>query len=129
MIKSVENTSRLDNWGMAISLLCCIHCALMPILFISSTYFSSRYESLHLLELPLLALSIVIGITAIIKAYKSHKKYLPSIVVLSGIALLLLGGLVKEDIQETVIRVSGSITVIIGHLLNKRSQNKTTYEN
>lgn len=129
MIKSERISSRLDNWGIFVSLLCFVHCATMPILFISSTYLSAELEGIHALELPLLLLAILIGTLAISKAYKSHQKVLPVVIMLFGFVLLLAGGFAANELQETIIRVTGSLAVMLGHTLNKRFQSRTANEN
>lgn len=124
MIKLIKNYSKLDNWGICVSLVCFVHCAAMPILLISSTYLSAELEGIHELEPPLLLLAIIIGTLAIYGSYKTHRKILPIILMLCGFILLLAGDFFSGELEETFIRITGASAVMTGHVFNKRFQNR-----
>ena len=61
MVKAVKDSVVLDNWGIGVSILCSIHCALMPILIVTSAIVGWQAETLEEIELPLFIAAAIIG--------------------------------------------------------------------
>lgn len=132
MIPVSRNISRLHKNGgdlvegtaISVSLLCLVHCLALPVLllilpgllgiFAQSEMF---HAALFLVIAPFAAIAFLIG-------YRSHGQAVPAMLGLAGLvclAVALVPGLGEEG--EYWISVTGSLLLVIGHLLNwaKRS--------
>lgn len=128
MLKSERSTAILDNCGIGISLLCSIHCAAMPILILTSAIAGWHLETLERLESPLFLLAAVIGSFSVVYAYLQKRRSLPMLLLLIGLSMILLGGMIKIEWLEPVLRVSGSVFIIFAHIQNKKTQKQHAYE-
>ena len=108
----------IDNLGIFISILCAIHCALTPFLLLSTTFLSFNPELLESVETPFLLVSATLVFFSISTSLKHHRKFLPLIFALSGLAFILLGGIFHD--QEVILRVKGSLLIVASHAINKR---------
>ena len=121
----VKNQGFLDRAGILCSGACAIHCALTPILALLAPTLTVQFESewVHLL---LLLLILPISGTAFYRLKKKHGQNLPMILGIVGGLLLLLAVLTEKiaalDIHglELILTVTGSVVLIVGHLLNLR---------
>lgn len=125
MIKTSKNSLALDNWGMGISLLCSIHCALMPVLIISSALVGFQVEKLERLELPLFIMAAVLGSISILLTYLNRKRIQPVLLLFGGLLLILAGGMIDSLWFETSFRVAGSLLIVLAHFINKRIQKQS----
>lgn len=120
MNKPSKNSLALDDWGIGASLLCSIHCALMPILILTSVIVGWQVEQLERLESPLFLLAAAIGLISISQTYFHQRKVRPVLVLITGLILILTGGIVHTMWLETSLRVSGSLFIVFAHHTNKR---------
>ena len=114
-----------DQWGISLSLLCAIHCALTPLaliflpVMIGKTYDGPGFHWV-------LALLIVpIGLRAFITGYRHHKRTrvfflgLPGLVIVGIIPLVFSKSLLPW--QESILMIVGSSLLISAHWYNRRS--------
>ncbi len=120
MDKPNKYSPALDDWGIRASLLCSIHCALMPILILSSVMVGWQVEQLERLESPLFLIAAIIGLLSIFQTYFNQKKIRPVLLLMIGLILILTGGIVHTLWLETSLRVSGSLFIVFAHHTNKR---------
>ncbi|MFY0593146.1 MerC domain-containing protein [Roseivirga sp.] len=120
MNKSHKSSIALDDWGIGVSLLCSVHCALMPVLIFSSAIVGMQIEQLERLESPLLLLAAVIGSVSVLQSYTSQKKLKPALFLAAGLVLILIGGLFHETWLEPVLRICGSLFIVLAHFTNKK---------
>lgn len=116
---------KIDQVGIAVSLLCLIHCLCSPLLIIALPWLDTWIET------PWAHLVFLVGVAplAIISFYRSyihHRKPLPLALGLIGIVLLLLGMLVGihhafeqlDHLSHHSLPVLGSLFIIAAHLIN-----------
>ena len=109
----------LDKVGIGASLLCAIHCALLPVLFTTLPLMGVELLENENLELGFILLSLIVGCFALYNGYKKHhQKILPICVFVAGIALLLFASFWLEDNMETIVKIAGAAFVITAHILN-----------
>lgn len=109
---------RVDNLGIVVSSLCAIHCAITPLLLISTTLISVNPEVLEVIEIPFLIVSAFVAFLSVATSLERHRNFLPLIFAVSGLAFVLLGGMF--DNLEVAFRVLGSLLIITSHTINKR---------
>lgn len=109
----------LDKIGIGTSLLCAVHCILLPVLFTTLPLMGVEILENELLELVFILFSLIIGCLAMYNGYsKHHHKLLPLVLFILGISLLFFANFFLEDNQETIIKIIGATTLIIAHLIN-----------
>ena len=120
MVKNERNSILLDNCGIGISILCSIHCALTPLLIISTALAGSQMQILERLEMPLFLTAAIIGSVSVIQVYLKTKRPLALYFLFAGLFMIIAGGFIKPESLEPIARISGSIFIIFAHLVNKR---------
>jgi hypothetical protein len=113
----------MDTAGTAASLLCAIHCALMPLVVTLLPLVGLGFLASEGVEWTLLALSAVLGCTSLCFGYRTHRRRTALAVLATGLALLAMGRLCEErgiDHQGLALVVLGGSTVAASHILNRR---------
>ena len=108
-----------DLFGVAASVACAIHCALLPLLVSALTIFDINILHNAWFEWAMILLAISVGLYALIHGYrKHHRKKIPVILFSAGAALLVC----KQIWHEYEIRILAFAVVLIcsAHLLNLR---------
>jgi hypothetical protein len=110
----------LDSLGIATSLLCAIHCAILPLVFTSLPFLGINFIHNEVIELLMIGLSIVIGYFALIKNYKSHHYSKYPIIIFSCGAILLVA---KEFLHNKayifyILLILAVICIVTAHIVN-----------
>jgi len=109
----------LDKVGICASLLCAIHCALLPVLFTTLPLMGVELLENKHVELGFILTSLIIGCFALYNGYKKHHhRKLPLLLFIVGISLLLFGNFLLEDSQETIVKIIGALVIVSSHILN-----------
>jgi len=120
-MNKINKTSMvLDNCGIGVSFLCSIHCALMPVLIITSAIAGLHLEALEKIETALFVMAAIIGSVSIFQTYFKEKNSNPAILLIMGLILILLGGIIEWLWLESLLRVGGSLIIISAHFANKK---------
>ena len=111
------------NWdmlGIATSLACAIHCAVLPLLLTSLPIFGMNIIENARFENFMIVLAFVIGVYSLWHGYrKHHHSFLPLSIFTVGI-LLLVAKQVWHDWQLVFLPLA-MLLIIGAHLLNYRS--------
>lgn len=111
------------NWdalGIAASLACAIHCALLPLLFASLPIFGINVIENTVFEIVMLVLAFAIGICSLYHCWKKHHhNLLPITVFLLGFIFLVLKLFYVE--YETWLLVPAVTGIISAHIINFRA--------
>jgi len=109
----------LDKVGIGASLLCAIHCALLPVLFTTLPLMSIELLENKQVELGFILFSTIVGCCALYIGYiRHHQKTSPLFFFVAGIALLLVAHFLMKGNWETIVKITGATTIIIAHILN-----------
>ncbi|MEH3038860.1 MAG: MerC family mercury resistance protein [Sphingomonas paucimobilis] len=112
----------LDGFAVTASLLCLIHCLLLPLLLIALPVLATMLmlpESFHTIAfavaLPTSALAMASGIAR-------HRRPRPLVLALLGLALLGTGAFaVDTEAVERIVTSIGAVILAVAHLLNWRA--------
>jgi hypothetical protein len=111
------------NWdwlGIGASVICAIHCALLPLLLTSLPLFGINIIHHLGFELGMIALALVIGSYSMYHGYKKHHHRLtPWLLFLLGGGFLILKQLFPD--YQLLLLVPAVALIIYAHLLNVRS--------
>ena len=110
----------LDVIGIGASLLCAIHCALLPVLITLLPLLGFQLLENEKLEYGLMACTLLTGCLALFRGYRyRHRQLLPLLLFLAGFAGLLLGHYAMPPVwQQPVVITAGALLIIIAHIWN-----------
>jgi membrane-bound ClpP family serine protease len=108
-----------DRLGIAASLACAIHCAVMPLFFTSLPLFGINIVDNKTFEFFMIGVAMVVGIMALRHGFRwHHHRYVPMVLFIVGIGLLVAKEIVWDHPLWMVI---GAVAFIVGaHFLNYR---------
>ena len=119
----------LDKIGFISSLICAIHCSIMPLLILVLPIFSLSMIVNEMFEWIFLAFSLLIGLFNLCFGYKKHKSYKVFPILCTGFCFLVIGRIMHNhyvhqhifhfDIYNIVL-ILGGILVAISHYLNSK---------
>lgn len=106
-----------DGLGIFTSLLCAIHCAVLPIVLPTLSLFGVGITHNNFFEWSMIGIAFIVGMYALIHGYKKHHhKMLPLGIFMVGFILLIAKQLfVHEKLLFLLMAVS---LIIIAHLMN-----------
>jgi len=111
-----------DKIGIGASLLCAIHCALLPVLFTTLPLLGIELLENENVELGFILFSFIVGCIALYDGYKNHHhKKLPLILFVVGILLLFFANFFLEESTETIVKTVGAAFIISAHVVNWNS--------
>ncbi len=108
-----------DTLGIATSLACAIHCALLPLIFTSLPVFGINVIENIAFEIFMVVLAFAIGIYSLYHGYKKHHhNLLPIIIFTAGIVSLVLKLFFVE--YENWLLIPAITGIVSAHLINYR---------
>jgi hypothetical protein len=121
----ILNYINLDKFGIALSGLCALHCVLTPLVILSLPIMG-RYYLAHPYFHVILALFILpVGFAAFISGYRHHHNPkvfafgVPGLLIITLVPFLVhrLGFMINEPMAMLI----GSVLLIVGHWINRRT--------
>lgn len=112
----------LDSIGIGASLLCAVHCAILPLVLTVLPLLGSHVLENEKLEYGLLSFSFAVGCFSLGRGYfRHHRRVMPLLIFATGFALLLGGHFgVAGGYWEPAIIFAGAAGVTGAHILNIR---------
>lgn len=110
------------NWdalGIATSLACAIHCALLPLFLTSLPLFGVNIIDNVWFEALMIVIAFVIGIYALYHGRKKHHHRLTPMIIFSVGILLLFAKLVWHS-WSLVLLIPAVIAIVSAHFINYR---------
>jgi MerC mercury resistance protein len=117
---SEHSIQRLDRAGMAVSFVCAMQCAIMPLVLGSLASAGVAWLHNKTLEWTILGASVVIGISGLMPAYRTqHRKKRCLWLFLFGIVSILVGRLAeRQSIGDLLFVVAGAALIVSAHATN-----------
>jgi len=110
---------KLDNVGMTASVLCAIHCALVPILITTLPLIGLGFLANPWFEWGMITFALCIGFWAIGITYVRMKhSLLPLILLIAGFVIIIGGHLFIKSWHEAVIVPMGGLLIAAAHFFN-----------
>jgi len=108
----------IDSLGFSASVLCAIHCALMPFLLTFSALGSLKFLENPKIEIFIIILSLALALLSLLPAcLKGHRKLSAIYIAMIGFILIGIG---RAEIYESVITPVGACFVGFSHFQNWR---------
>jgi len=119
MVKALAKKINLDALGISTSLLCAIHCAVLPLFFTSLPVFGFEILQNKTFEYGMIAVAGIIGMSALRHGWKRHHhKKLPLVVFVTGLLFLILKEIFPS--QEFLLLIPAATLIVSAHFLNFR---------
>ncbi len=107
----------MDIFGIGTSVVCALHCAILPFFLSSIPFWNLLMSESIWLEIFIICSSLIFGLMAFYKGcFVQHKKKVPVVLFSIGFTLLLINLVVANLVL--VFIPAASILIISGHLLN-----------
>jgi hypothetical protein len=113
----------VDRFGALASLLCAIHCALLPLLFGVLPAIGLAFLAGHTFERVFVSFAILLASISLAHGLRTHGSYLAFLFLVPGILLLvagLSGASTHGSTAHAVIVSAGGSLIAISHLINQR---------
>ena len=111
----------LDAIGFFASLVCALHCALLPILLLLLPFTQHAFLKNTHAEGALLVVSFVVAAISLRLSYLKHRRRRVLVMMSAGFCLLFLGiALAPTALAELLMTSSGGSLVALAHYLNWR---------
>jgi hypothetical protein len=119
------------NWqalGISASLICAIHCALMPLLVTSLPLFGVNLIENIWVEISLLVFAFVVGFYSLWHGYRKHHHRIVTLLIFSaGITFFVVHQFVEVPYYGIILILPGVISVLSAHFLNYRLCRKANH--
>jgi len=113
--------SLVDRVGATASLLCAVHCALLPFVLALLPLIGLEFLAGHTFERIFVACAAALACASILVAYRRHRHPQALMLMVPGIVLLLCGVVIDIDahlLLHTVAVVCGGVLVASAHATN-----------
>jgi hypothetical protein len=111
----------IDRVGAAASMLCAVHCALLPFVLALLPLIGLEFLAGHAFERIFVACAAALACASLLSAYRHHRRPHALFLMVPGIGLLVLGIAVNLDLHivvHTVCVVTGGVLVAGAHVVN-----------
>jgi len=113
----------LDRIGAGASIVCAIHCALLPLIFGVLPALGLAFLSDHRFERLFVGFAIVLATFSLGFGWRQHGSYRAFWLLLPGIGLLIVGLLMDADhgsrLHAALVSIGGTL-VALAHVINLR---------
>lgn len=123
--RSVSSRWNWDRIGIGLSSLCVLHCVFTPLAFLLLPALSTPGDEVqHGFHTLMAALLLPVAAIAFVRGYLHHRRMMPVVLGLCGVAVILIALVLPEfgdsHVPHLAVNVFGSILLITGHALNRR---------
>jgi hypothetical protein len=111
----------VDRVGATASLLCAIHCVLLPFVLALLPLVGLEFLAGHTFERVFVTCAALLAGVSILVAYRRHRQPQALLLMVPGIALLIFGIAIDLDanvVVHTVSVVTGGVLVASAHITN-----------
>lgn len=108
-----------DTLGITTTIICAIHCAVLPLMLTSLPLFGKNLIDNLFFEYLMIALAAVIGLYSLTHGFKKHHHAKTPIIIFGfGILMLILKQVFHDN--QLLFLIPGVISIIAAHMLNIR---------
>ena len=113
----------LDGFAVTASMLCLVHCLVLPILLIALPVLATMLAVPEAFHAVAFAVALPTSILAMASGHARHLRRVPAILAGTGLVLLGLGAFaVDGEAAERIVTSVGATTLAIAHVLNWRAR-------
>jgi uncharacterized membrane protein YoaK (UPF0700 family) len=106
-----------DAFGIAASVACAIHCAVLPLILSSLPLFGINIIENHGFEFIMIALAFIVGVYSLYHGRKKHHhSFYPMLLFAAGISLLFIKSMLHS--HNLMLLLPAVSLVVIAHYVN-----------
>ncbi len=123
MSASHSSLRQADRLGFAASLLCAVHCALLPLLLALLPVFGLSLGGWIDIDQAFVVFATLLGATTLTLGYRRHRAFRAWALLLPGLALVWAGAFTRlhdHGVTHAVVMVTGGLLLAGAHLWNLR---------
>jgi len=118
-MKNISGKPKLDNIGMTASVLCAIHCAVVPLIITSLPLLGLGFLSNPWFEWGMITFALIIGVCAIGITYiRRRHSLLPMFLLIGGFMIIIAGHMFITSWHEAIIVPIGGLLIAAAHFAN-----------
>lgn len=111
----------LDGFAVTASLLCLIHCLLLPLLLIAIPVLATMLVVPEAFHAVAFAIAVPTSLLALGAGYARHGRPVPAMLAVVALGLLGIGAFaIDSEIAERIVTSCGAVLLAAAHLLNWR---------
>ncbi|QJD98317.1 MerC domain-containing protein [Mucilaginibacter robiniae] len=111
---------RLDHIGISLSLLCAIHCAMLPLILTVLPLLGLGFLASEYWEIGIIGSSLIVGCTSLISSYIKNRVVMPLLILVAGFTIITIGKLCITEAYEWMFMTAGGLLVATAHFYNWR---------
>lgn len=112
--------THLDRFGIITSLLCAVHCSVLPVILALGLFSGISWMDSHMMEFVFIGLSVVFIITSLGHSFiYKHRNALPLKVAIVGLGCIALA-LFSPHMMHVFTSTVGGLCIAVSHYLNIR---------
>ena len=120
IMKNIRERINLDALGISASLLCAVHCSLLPVLLTLGALGGLSWLGHPLVEAVFIGLSLILAVASLLPSWrKVHGRIEPITLVLAGFALIVISHMLHAH-HEPALMALGGLLIALAHLFNWR---------
>ncbi len=111
----------LDAVGFSTSMLCAVHCAVLPFVLTLLPLVGLEFLANPIVEMSIIALGVVVGVSALWHGFQHHRNLTAVVMLVLGFGMIFLAhsGWVSETLEDTMTPIGASV-VALAHVANWR---------
>ena len=112
-----------DRLGATASFACAVHCALLPFVIAALPLLGLEFLADHRIERVFVLCAATLASVALLSGYRRHRRGLPLMLMVPGLALMLAGIAVDLDtavVLHSVLVTCGGSLLATAHVINLR---------
>ena len=110
----------LDFTGFMASMICAVHCSVVPILVSMGVLGAGHWLENGLIDFAIVILGLVVAFVSLMKEYKKHHSLQPIMIASFGFLMLGYGLVQHSQGSHSILSVIGGVTLAIAHIVNWR---------
>jgi hypothetical protein len=113
------SSARLDLVGTCVSLVCALHCLMLPFLVTVLPLAGAGVFLGGALEVLFIAASVALATGSLCWGFRRHRRSRVFIMLGTALAMIVVGRFLTSEAYEFMFVVAGAVVLAAGHLLNR----------
>jgi hypothetical protein len=118
ILQKTKKQVKLDHLGIGVSLLCAVHCALLPIIITLLPLAGLKMLNNIFVEIAIIGSSLILACLSLGKSYKIHHNKSPLVMVFFGFLSIALGHFLIKNGLEWIFLTLGGVIIATAHWRN-----------
>lgn len=118
LVDQQKKHHQLDHLGIGMSLLCAVHCSVLPIILTLTPLVGLKFLTNNYVEIAIIVSSLMLACFSLAKSYRVHSNKWPLIRVCVGFSSIALGHFFAGPNIEWIFLTFGGLIIASAHWRN-----------